>query len=66
MKKRGIEEKPHIKKKPGLVRVRPGHGSTRWVDRVLALASLLINPDWSSYRVDQVLVDPPITVVKTI
>jgi hypothetical protein len=35
MKKRDIGEKPHLKKKPGLVRVRLGHGSTRWIDQVL-------------------------------
>ena len=49
--------KSHIwkkKKKPGLVRVRPGHpgsGSPRF-GRAVATAGLLLNPDRSSHRVD--------------
>jgi hypothetical protein len=45
-------EKPHLKKKkkPDLVRVRPGHESTRWVDHVVASTGLLTNPDQSSHQ----------------
>jgi len=35
MKKRGIGEKSHLKKKSGLIRVRSSHGSTRQINRVL-------------------------------
>jgi hypothetical protein len=54
MKKKGIEEKQHLKNKtPGLVRVRSGHGSTGFC-RAIAPASFLLNPDRSSHRVDRV------------
>jgi hypothetical protein len=41
MKKRSIEEKPHLKKKHGS---RPGHGSIEFC-RVIASAGLLTNLD---------------------
>jgi len=52
MKKRGIGEKPHFEKTKtlGLVRVRPGYGSTGF-GQVIALTGLLTNQDWSSHRV---------------
>jgi hypothetical protein len=35
MKKKSIGEKSHLKKNLSLVRVHPGHRSTRQIDRVL-------------------------------
>ena len=54
MKKRGIGEKPHLKRKkktPGPVRVSSGPGLTGFC-RVVAPADLLTNPDRSSHRID--------------
>jgi hypothetical protein len=51
-----IWKKKKKKKKPGLVRVRPGHpgsGSTGF-GRAVSTAGLLLNPDRSSHRVDRV------------
>jgi hypothetical protein len=60
MKKRGLGEKPHLKKK-GHVRVRPGgsgHGSTRRVDEVFTPAGLFPYPNQSSHRSTGSRVDP--------
>ena len=52
MKKRGLGEKPYLKKKKGLVRVRPGgsgHGSTCRVDEVFTPVGLFPYPNQSSH-----------------
>jgi len=60
MKKEGYRRKTTFEKinKSGLVWVRPNHGSTGFC-RVVALAGLLTNPDWSSHQVNQVSGRPP-------
>jgi hypothetical protein len=52
MKKKGIGEKPHLKKKTrGLVRVRSGHGSIRRTKPgliiVLSLKIIFLKIEWS-------------------
>jgi len=55
MKKKKYRRKITFEKKTSsLVWVRSDHGLTRRVDRVVAPASLLTNPDWFSHRVDWV------------
>jgi hypothetical protein len=48
MKKKGYRRKTTFEKKN--IGSRPGHGSIGF-GRVVALAGLLANPDWSSYWV---------------
>jgi hypothetical protein len=49
-----MDFKSHIwkkKKKPGLVLVRPGPGSS-WFGQAVVTAGLLLNPDRSSHQID--------------